>query len=104
MGVQAVHRSSMVHCDIKPHNIMVEQDEMSGKLNCALGDFGSVQITTEDILQVKAFKILQINAMSVAYAAPEILRDKQSAYRRHPSTDVYSIGVVMFNCIAGMKR
>lgn len=63
-----------MHCDVKSQNILF--DEVDGMYNLCITDFGVSQV------QLKSEKVhmrrnIQLPAMSIAYAAPEILSGLQ---------------------------
>ncbi len=76
----------VVHRDIKLENILLDSDNQM-----KLIDFG-----------LSAFylpgKKLRVHCGSPSYAAPEIVARKQYD---GPPTDVWSLGVVLFACLAG---
>ncbi len=93
-GVQAAHRHLIVHRDIKPHNILVAADGVPRVL-----DFGIARaLVDEHGAQAEATRTA-LQAMTPAYASPEQVR-------REPLTtasDVYSLGVVLFELLAGVR-
>jgi serine/threonine-protein kinase len=83
-SVQYAHQSMIAHLDIKPQNIIVNQD---GQVK--LLDFGVSQMLEEGNEQEGSF--------TLAYASPEQIE------RNHPNTvsDIYSLGVVLFELLCG---
>ena len=68
-----MHKKNMSHNDIKPANVMLDvQNDMS--LLCILCDFSISTIISDERMGVKAFKRSHLVGLSVAYAAPEILK------------------------------
>ena len=90
-GVAELHRSGVVHCDLKPANIMVDREGSAKVLDMGIAE------------QLSPTSPAQKNAPSVrgtpAYMAPE----QASGLQPHPSTDVFSLGIVLFELITGHR-
>ena len=81
------HNNEVVHCDIKPGNILVDQ---GGKVY--LTDFGIARHMESTVTDIGT-------AGTIAYMAPE-------QFRREPlfaSTDIYSMGVLLYEMLVGQK-
>jgi serine/threonine protein kinase len=81
------HASGVIHCDIKPANVMVDR---AGKV--FLTDFGiarHAESTTTTLAQAGA----------PAYMAPEQILGKPV----NSATDIYSLGVLLFECLTGRR-
>ena len=89
-GLQAFHRLEMVHQDLKPENIMIDQ---SGTVKII--DFGATRVAgIEEI--VTPFE--QINLLgAVLYAAPEYFLGEAGNSR----SDIYSLGVITYQMLSG---
>ena len=88
-AVQHAHRHAIIHRDLKPSNILVSDDA-----KVKLLDFGiAKQLESLDADQTRT----GLRAMTPAYAAPEQVR----AGRLGIYTDVYSLGVVLYELLAG---
>lgn len=86
-AVAYAHGSGVLHLDIKPSNLLVNEQGAVKLL-----DFGLAAITTADGLPPRA-RI----ALSSAYAAPEAHRSSQP----QTTEDVYSLGVVLYELLCG---
>lgn len=85
-----IHRMGIIHRDIKPDNIMWTPD---GRI--CLSDFGVARVIGLDGDQTGSGTILG----TPAYMSPEhILSD---GTRLSPASDIYSLGVILFELIAG---
>ena len=79
-ALQFAHNMGMVHCDIKPGNIMTDD---SGKV--LLTDFGIARMTD-------AATATMVGYGTPAYMAPELIKGQDPT----PQADIYSLGVVLF--------
>ncbi len=91
-GVQEAHRHLIVHRDLKPDNILVGDNGEPRLL-----DFGIAKILEQEPL--KAGRETSLSAMTPAYASPEQVRQEVLT----TSSDVYSLGVVLYQMIAGVR-
>jgi len=87
-GLQAAHSRGLVHRDIKPGNIMITP---GGKVKVT--DFGIVSIQNEDSDITKTGSILG----TANYISPEQAQGKPVSVE----SDLYSLGTVMYELIAG---
>ncbi len=99
-GLAAAHERGILHRDLKPANLMIIQ-RYGDRNFVKVCDFGFAALmghtTAEDGKTLTPERTL---VGTPAYAAPERLRGDD---RRDPRTDVYSVGVVLFEMIAGRR-
>jgi len=88
-ALQAVHEKGIVHRDVKPGNLMVRSD---GRL--VLTDFGIARAESANRL-TDAGMVLG----TAAYCAPEQAEGQPVT----PAVDIYALGVVAYECLAGMR-
>lgn len=85
------HQHAVIHRDLKPSNILVKDD---GTIR--LLDFG-VAKHLENLEDLVDQTITGLRLVTPAYAAPEQIRGEQVGIR----TDVYSLGVILYELLAG---
>lgn len=93
-ALEYIHDRNIVHLDIKPANILINNDD-----DCKLGDFGCSQVISDDLESHDApTSPTERSALTgtFAYRAPELLRGDA------PSTkaDIYSFGVNMWQMLS----
>ena len=84
-GLTHAHANNIVHCDIKPHNILMTADGRA-----KITDFGIARAVTESTLTYGGSVI-----GSVHYFSPEQARGGSIT----PKSDVYSLGIVMYEML-----
>jgi eukaryotic-like serine/threonine-protein kinase len=89
-AVQYAHKNLIIHCDLKPGNIMVTGDEKKPLIK--LLDFGIARIMEESEAEQAGIK-----TMTRAYASPEQFRGDPTS----TATDIYSLGVVLYELLTG---
>lgn len=82
------HTEDLVHCDIKPGNIMVNQNN-----DILLTDFGIARMTDAATATMVGFG-------TPAYMAPELVYGKDPS----PQSDIYSFGIVLYEMVTGGER
>ncbi len=81
------HVNGVIHCDVKPGNILIDQGG-----GVYLTDFGVARHSDSDATTLGM-------AGTPAYMAPEQILDKPVT----PSTDVYALGVMLFEMVTGQR-
>ncbi|QRM20346.1 protein kinase [Dechloromonas sp. TW-R-39-2] len=89
MALDSAYRQGIIHRDIKPANIMIGEDDEP-----KIADFGLALNMNKDMDRDSTF-IMGVG--SPAYMSPEQIK----GYPLNQKTDLYSLGVVMFQCLTG---
>jgi serine/threonine protein kinase len=86
-ALDTLHRASIVHRDVKPSNVLFDEE-------------GSALLTDFGLAKGRAYTLLTRPGQAMGtldYMAPELIRGKPAS----PATDVYALGCVVYECIAG---
>jgi serine/threonine protein kinase len=82
LGLEYIHSKGIIHCDLKPENIMISRDGRA-----KIVDFGSA-----------SFKDSQVGKGTYAFYSPELI----SGQKASTSMDVWSLGITVYLWVTGV--
>lgn len=88
-GLHEVHRRNMVHRDVKPSNLMVEE----GTFRTVLIDFG--------LALTEAGGLASAPAGTIIFCAPEQVQPQSPSDAMRPAVDIYGLGGTLYFMLAG---
>ena len=97
-GVQHAHQKAIIHRDLKPSNVLVvEQD---GKPVPKIIDFGLAKAMAQRLTDKTMFTEIGVMMGTPEYMSPE--QADQSELNIDTRTDVYSLGVILYQLLVGV--
>src|SRR5512136_2994878 len=89
-AVYYAHTQGLIHCDLKPSNIMVHNNG-----TILVTDFGLAHTS-----ELAATSVMLIGGGTLGYMAPEQAQGEKPT----PQSDIYALGVVLFEMLTGGER
>lgn len=91
-AVLYAHQNLVIHRDIKPGNILVQEDG-----TVKLLDFGIAKVFEDDEDQQRFVTRTSMRVMTPEYASPEQVRGEPVS----TATDIYSLGLILYQLLTG---
>lgn len=92
-GLQVAHRQGVVHCDLRPANILFAADG-----SAKVADFGIAHVS-EEMLTRTWLTPAGFVAGTLPYMSPE----QADGVRDDPRVDVYAVGAVLYRMLTGQR-
>ena len=96
-GVQHAHQKAILHRDLKPSNVLVVEHE--GKPVCKIIDFGLAKAMGQRLTDKTMFTEAGAMVGTPEYMSPE--QADQNELNIDTRTDVYSLGVILYQLLVG---
>ncbi|EGR29001.1 protein kinase domain protein [Ichthyophthirius multifiliis] len=93
-GIEYVHSLGIMHRDLKPQNIMFQNEDNTSLNDLKIIDFGLAQFT-------KDTHFIYVHVGTPGYVAPEILANQSENHRYSEQCDLFSIGVILHILLTG---
>jgi tetratricopeptide (TPR) repeat protein/tRNA A-37 threonylcarbamoyl transferase component Bud32 len=105
-AVHHAHQRGVIHRDLKPSNIIVTEPAPGSSASAGLPDvkildFGLARLTDEDVPAADMLTVTGAIKGTLPYMSPEQARGETGAI--DVRTDVYALGVVLYEMLAGRR-
>ncbi len=99
-SLREAHKLGMVHRDLKPANVMLMTEGTGGDTVKVL-DFGLVKSFTPDKPKEDEVDRTGLTQAGVLLGSPLYMAPEQARGEADPRTDIYALGILMFQMMAG---
>ncbi len=100
-ALAAAHRQRVTHRDLKPDNIMVDEDGRLKVLDFGLAKLGAIETSPDSPTEMRGATATQHGSLlgTVAYMSPEQAQGKPV----DPRSDIFSLGIVLYEMACGRR-
>ncbi|MGI9015153.1 MAG: protein kinase domain-containing protein [Phycisphaerales bacterium] len=98
-AVQHAHQKGIIHRDLKPGNILVTGNPADANMQCKILDFGVARATDADLQVTTLHTQVGVLVGTLTHMSPEQVDGRSDALDTR--SDVYSLGVLLYEMIAG---
>ena len=94
-AIAYAHRNLIVHRDIKPQNVLIDENGQVKVLDFGIAKIISEELSEEEVIQTRESGRL----LSLSYAAPEQINMSKITV----ATDIYALGLVLYEMLVQQK-
>ncbi len=97
-ALQCAHDHGIVHRDIKPENLLIDKNGV-----VKIADFGIAKIVASESSRGTGNEALREDSQSTAFGTPDYAAPEQASGIADHRTDIYSLGVVLYEMLTGER-